>query len=240
MIKMTLYKTKSGKLYRLNDLGKKYIDDNWKYKTIDELSKNIGLSKVSVKNYMNKKGYVKRLTGKEYDDFKREVINVLKKYEGKLQFEEMRKILNENYNIKLSKDQLLNICKNSAIESIYGKGYVRVFIDADKDNLDPNNIILLSKKEHKALSKIIPIKSTCGELLLASIELAKLRVAKMNVKEVYIATNKKTGQVIKANSHTKISRKLTRRDGQYKDCKKIGKNGERYIRDWVVTREVEE
>ena len=33
---------------------------------------------------------------------------------------------------------------------------------------------------------------------------------------------------------------ITRRAAQYKDCKKIGENGERYIRDWVVTREIKE
>lgn len=238
MTKTTLYKTKHGKTYRLNELGKEFIDNNWEHKTLDELATIVGLSKTSVKNYMTKKGYIKRLTGQRYESFKDKVIEILNAYEGKLQFEEMRKVLNNKHNIKLTKDQLLSIVKDSKIESIYGKGYIRVFVDGDKNNLDLDNIILLTKAEHKALSRFVPIKSTHGELLLAAIELAKLRVEKMNVKEVYTAINQKTGQVIKADSHTKISRKLTRRDSQYKDCKSIGENGERYIRDWVVTREV--
>lgn len=238
MTKTILYKTKFGKVYRLNDLGKTLIDENWKCKTIDELATIIDISEVSVKNYMRKKGYVKRFTGRKYEDFKDKVVETLRPYEGKLQFEEMRKVLKNKHNIKLTKDQLVSIVKDSKLESIYGKGYIRVFVDGDKNNLDLDNIILLTKAEHKALSRFVSIKSTHGELLLAAIELAKLRVAKMNVKEVYTATNQKTGQVIKANSHTKISRKLTKRSSQYKDCKTIGENGERYIRDWVVTREV--
>lgn len=238
MTKTTLYKTKCGKVYRLNDLGKTFIDDNWKYKTIDELATIIGLSEISVKNYMRKKGYVKRLTGLRYEDFKDKVIEILRPYEGKLQYEEMRKILDDKYKIELTKDQMFSIAKDTGIESIYGKGYIRVFIDGNKNNLDPENIVLLTKAEHKALSRIAEIKSTSGQLLLASIELAKLRVAQNNIKEIYAATNLKTGQVIKADSHTKISNRLTKRNGQYKDCKTIGENGERYIRDWVVTRHI--
>lgn len=238
MTKTTLYKTKCGKVYRLNDLGKEYIDNNWKHKTIYKMAKNIGLSEVSVKNYMRKKGYVKRLTGLRYENFKGKVVEILRTYEGKLQYEEMRKVLDGKYKIELTKDQVFSIAKDAGIGSIYGKGYIRVFVDGDKNNFDLDNIILLTKAEHKALSKIVEIKLTSGQLLLAAIELAKLRVAQINVKEIYIATNLKTGQVIKADSHTKISRELTKRNSQYKDCKKIGKNGERYIRDWVVTREV--
>ncbi|MCW6702106.1 hypothetical protein NH288_08395 [Anaerococcus sp. NML200537] len=238
MTKTTLYKTKHGKTYRLNELGKEFIDNNWEHKTLDELATIIGISKVSIKNYMRRKGYVKRLTGQRYKGFKDKVVEILRPYENKLQYEEMRKLLNDKHNIKLTKDQLLLIVKDSKIESIYGKGYIRVFVDGDKNNLDLDNIILLTKAEHKALSRFVSIKSTHGELLLAAIELAKLRVAKMDVKEVYIATNQKTGQVIKADSHTKISKKLTKRNGQYKDCRSIGENGERYIREWVVTRKV--
>lgn len=234
----TLYKDKYGKTYRLNDLGKKYIDENWENKPINEIAKVIGLSDTSIKYYMKKKGYFKRLVGKDYKEFQDKVVSLLKPYNGKLQYIEMMKVLSEKHNINLTRDQLYQIVKDTELETPYGDGNIRVFIDGDKNNLEPNNIVVLSTKEHKYLLKMVDLNETTGDTLLAAIQLARFKVAKNSVKELYTATNIKTGEVIKSNYKTVISEKITNRRGQYDDCKKIGKNGERYMRDWIVERKI--
>lgn len=134
---------------------------------------------------------------------------------------------------------MILIVRDSEIKSNIGLGYIRVFVDGDKENLSPENIILLTKKEFKYLCRIAPIETLKNEILLSAIELARLRILTNSTKEVYTATNLKTGEVIKENNKTKISMRLTSRKGQYNDCKKIGENGERYIRDWKVERRIE-
>lgn len=238
MTTTTLYKSKHGKLFRLNDKGKEFIDENWEILTLSEMAKIIGISRTSIKNYMRKKGYSKRLVGDSYNDFKERILEILKPYSGYLQYEEMRILLKDKHNISITKDQLLLIVKNSDIETSYSKGYIRVFIDGNKNNFNPNNIIMLTKKEHKYLRRIANVSTLRGEELLATIELVKLNIAINGIDDIYIAKNKKTGEVIKSEYHTEISKKITNRFGQYKDCKSIGENGERYIRDWVITREI--
>lgn len=235
---MTLYKTKIGRYYKLNDAGKQFIKENYYFMTTDELSETIGLSKPIIKRYANSIGYEKRKVGKEYKEFKDKVLEILRPYSGYLQYEEMRSILRDKHDIDLTKDQMLSLVKNSDIESSYCKGFIKVFIDGDKSNLELSNIILLTKQEYKYLSKITDISSLKGDAVLTAIELARFRIAKNSIDEVYVARNKKTGKVLTSNCHTGISFKLTKRGGQYRDCKSIGENGERYIRDWIVTREI--
>lgn len=237
MIETTLYKDKKGKTYRLNDDGKKFIDESWKHMTYDEMAEVIGLSKVSIQNYMRKKGYKKRAVGNRYKSLNERVEEILAPYSGKLQYNEMQKILEEE-GIVLTRDQLYLHLQKNGIASSYGLGYIRVFIDRDRENLSPENIVMLTKREFKCLSKIDKKNEMTGDLLLAAIELARLRARKGMVNEVYIATNKRTGEVIEAKNHTTMSLKLTKRAGQYKDCKSIGEHGERYIRDWVVIRKI--
>lgn len=238
MIKMTLYKTKIGRYYKLNDAGKQFIKENYYSMTTDELSETIGLSKPIIKRYATSIGYEKRKVGKEYKKFKNKVLEILRPYSGYLQYEEMRSILRDKHNIDLTRDQMSLLVKDSGIESSYCKGFIKVFIDGDKDNLEISNIILLTKQEYKYLSKIADISTLKGDALLTAIELARFRIAKNSIEEVYVAKNKKTGKVLTSNCHTGISFKLTKRKGQYRDCKSIGENGERFIRDWVVTREI--
>lgn len=237
MTETTLYKDKKGKTYRLNDDGKKFIDESWKHMTYDEMAEVIGLSKVSIQNYMRKKGYKKRAVGKRYKSLNERVEEILTPYSGKLQYNEMQKVL-EDEGIVLTRDQLYLHLQKNGIASSYGLGYIRVFVDRDKENLSPENIVMLTKREFKCLSKIDRKNEMTGDLLLAAIELARLRARKGTVNEVYIATNKRTGEVIEAKNHTTMSLKLTKRAGQYKDCKSIGEHGERYIRDWIVTRKI--
>ena len=237
MIETTLYKDKKGKTYRLNDDGKKFIDQSWKHMTYNEMAEVIGLSKVSIQNYMRKKGYKKRAVGNRYKSLNERVKEILTPYSGKLQYNEMQRILEEE-GIVLTRDQLYLHLQKNGIASSYGLGYIRVFIDRDRENLSPENIVMLTKREFKCLSKIDKKNEMTGDLLLAAIELARLRARKGMVNEVYIATNKRTGEVIEAKNHTTMSLKLTKRAGQYKDCKSIGEHGERYIRDWVVTRKI--
>lgn len=237
MIETTLYKDKKGKTYRLNDDGKRFIDQSWKHMTYDEMAEVIGLSKVSIQNYMRKKGYKKRAVGNRYKSLNERVEEILTPYSGKLQYNEMQRILEEE-GIVLTRDQLYLHLQKNGIASSYGLGYIRVFIDRDRENLSPENIVMLTKREFKCLSKIDKKNEMTGDLLLAAIELARLRARKGLVNEVYIATNKRTGEVIEANNHTAMSLKLTKRAGQYKDCKSIGEHGERYIRDWVVIRKI--
>lgn len=237
MIETTLYKDKKGKTYRLNDDGKRFIDQSWKHMTYDEMAEVIGLSKVSIQNYMRKKGYKKRAVGNRYKSLNERVEEILTPYSGKLQYNEMQRILEEE-GIVLTRDQLYLHLQKNGIASSYGLGYIRVFIDRDRENLSPENIVMLTKREFKCLSKIDKKNEMIGDLLLAAIELARLRARKGMVNEVYIATNKRTGEVIEAKNHTTMSLKLTKRAGQYKDCKSIGEHGERYIRDWVVTRKI--
>lgn len=235
---MTLYKTKVGRYYKLNDAGKQFIKENYYSMTTDELSEIIGFSKPIIKRYANSIGYEKRKVGKEYKEFKDKVLEILRPYSGYLQYEEMRNILRDKHNIDLTKDQMILLVKNSDIESSYCKGFIKVFIDGDKSNLELSNIILLTKQEYKYLSKIADISTLKGETLLAALELARFRIARNSIDEVYVARNKKIGAVLTSNCHTRISLKLTKRNNQYRDCKTIGENGERYIRDWVVTREI--
>ena len=235
---MTLYKTKVGRYYKLNDAGRQFIKENYYSMTTDELSETIGLSKPIIKRYARSIGYEKRKVGKEYKEFKDKVLEILRPYSGYLQYEEMRIILRDKHDIDLTKDQMILLVKNSDIESSYCKGFIKVFIDGDKSNLELNNIILLTKQEYKYLGKIADISTLKGETLLAAIELARLRIARNSIDEVYVARNKKTGEVLTSNCHTAISLKLTKRNNQYRDCKSIGENGERFIRDWVVTREI--
>lgn len=237
MTETTLYKDKRGKTYRLNDDGKAFIDRSWKHLTYNEMVEVIGLSKVSIQNYMRKKGYKKRAVGNRYKSLNERVEEILTPYSGKLQYNEMLRIL-EKEGIVLTRDQLYLHLQKNGIASSYGLGYIRVFIDRDRENLSPENIVMLTKREFKCLSKIDKKNEMTGDLLLAAIELARLRARKGMVNEVYIATNKRTGEVIEAKNHTTMSLKLTKRAGQYKDCKSIGEHGERYIRDWVVTRKI--
>lgn len=237
MTETTLYKDKRGKTYRLNDDGKAFIDRSWKHLTYNEMAEVIGLSKVSIQNYMRKKGYKKRAVGNRYKSLNERVEEILTPYSGKLQYNEMLRIL-EKEGIVLTRDQLYLHLQKNGIASSYGLGYIRVFIDRDRENLSPENIVMLTKREFKCLSKIDKKNEMTGDLLLAAIELARLRARKGMVNEVYIATNKRTGEVIEAKNHTTMSLKLTKRAGQYKDCKSIGEHGERYIRDWVVTRKI--
>lgn len=237
MTETTSYKDRKGKTYRLNDEGKEFIDRSWRCLTLHEMAEVIGLSKVSIQNYMRKKGYKKRAVGDRYRALNERVKEILTPYSGKLQYNEMQKILDEE-GIVLTRDQLYLHLQKNDIASSYGLGYIRVFIDKDKENLSPENIVMLTKREFKCLSKIDKKNEMTGDLLLAAIELARLRARKGMVNEVYIATNKRTGEVIEAKNHTTMSLKLTKRAGQYKDCKSIGEHGERYIRDWVVTRKI--
>lgn len=240
MTETILYKRKVGKTYRLAKEGKKFIDQNWEDLTISEMSNVIGLSTTSIKHYMRKQDYSKRVTGENYKVFREEVLSLLKPYSGYLIYEEMRKVLKDKHNIQLTRDQLYKLVKDSDIETSYSKKFIRVFIDGNKNNLEPDNIILLTREEHKYMSRILGEEKVTGDNLLAAIELARLNIAKNSIKEVYIARNLKTGQVKKARNKTEISLMITRRAAQYKDCKKIGEDGERYIRDWVVTREIKE
>lgn len=238
---MTLYKSKIGRYFKLNENGKKFIRDNYYSMTYDELSDVIGLSKPIIKRYASSIGYEKRKVGDDYLKFKNKVLDILRPFSGKLMFSEMLEILKDLYDIILTKNQIYHLVKDSDIYSCImfgGNKGVRVFIDGNKDNLSPENIVLLTVKEYKYLTKIAPLKELKGDALLAAIELARLRIAKNKVEEVYIAKNLKTGEVRKASTKCKISKKITKRLGQYADCKKIGENGERYIRDWVVTRHV--
>lgn len=240
MTETVLYKRKAGKTYRLTDKGKEYIDQNWKDITIEEMAKVIGLSTTSIKYYMRKRGYSKRVTGEDYKNFREEVLSLLRPYSGYLLYEEMRKVLKDKYNIQLTEDQLYLLLKDSDIETCYSKKFIRAFIDGNKSNFEPENIILLTREEHKYMSRILRGEKVTGDNLLAAIELARLNIAKNSIEEVYIARNLKTGRVIKAKNKTEISLMITKRAAQYKDCKKIGEDGEKYIRDWVVTREIKE
>ena len=231
---MTLYNKPYGKGYTLNTKGESYVLNHWETLSHKELSNITGVGIRAIARFLNHKGcYKNKVKEKEQND----IVNLLGPYDGKITCSDACRIL-KNHNITFNWHKVNDALIQSGFKFLYDTGMKRVFIDGNKNNLKEENIILLTSKEYQYLCNIGNISNMKDDVLLSCIELAKLRLATNDIEEVYVAKNLKTGQVIKENNKTLISKRLTKRHSQYDDCKSIGENGERFIRDWIVTREI--
>lgn len=237
MIEMALYKEKYGGGFKLTKYGEKYVANNWENLTYKELSDITGVGTRSIARFLSRQGFYKRKVKEKEAEL---IISLLRSYEGKITCSDACSILEKYHNLTFNWHKVNKALKENGFKYLYDSGKTRVFIDGNKNNLREDNIVLLTPKEYEYLCNIDNITNMKNEILLSSIELAKLKVAKNSIQEMYIASNLNTGEVIKARNKSKISLMITRRHSQYEDCKKIGEKGERYIRDWVVTREIKE
>lgn len=200
MTKTILYKKKCGKIYKINDLGKKFIDDNWKSKTKKELAEIIGVSPHSIANYMKSKGFIKSDRSVRYNNLKEKTINILKPYSGKLTYKEMSKLLKNEYDIELTNGQIVYMLKDSNVKSLLGEGKIRFYIDGNKENKSLENIVLLSKKEYQYVKHILKEDIPSKDLTFTILKLAKLKEVKNKYDIFYEITNTVTGEILKANN----------------------------------------
>lgn len=238
MTKTTSYRVKSpyGNGFCLTDEGKSFIDKNYETLSYNKLKEITGVSQNTIISYMKSKNYQKRKTHKENEILEEKVFKILKPYNKKLSVPEMIIVLKNN-NIKIKESNLRRILKKSNIKTNHKLGLIRVFRDGDKNNLSPDNIILLSKKEFSYLNRLLPINELKNDLLDTSLSLIRLKIIKNDIKEIYTAYNIKTKETIIAPNKTNLSLKLFKNRNYINEAEKINANTFK-LSNWIITRNI--
>lgn len=237
MTKTTLYKKKCGKIYKINDLGKKFIDDNWKSKTKKELAQIIGLTPCSIAKYMKSNGFIKSDRFISYRNLKEKIIGILKPYSGKLTFKEMSKLLGSEYDIELTKEQVAYMLKGSGVKSLHGDKKIRFYIDGNKENKTLENIVSLSKKEYQYVRNMLKEDIASKDLIHTILKLAKLKEAKNKYDIFYEVTNTVTGEITKANNLKELEVLLGKSYRTYYRAKEKS-NGDIYVGKFKIVEKL--
>lgn len=238
MTRIISYRMKSpyGHGFCLTNEGKSFIDKNYETLSYNKLKEITGVSQNTIISYIKSQNYKKRKTCEENKKFKEKIFKTLKPYNKKLSIPEMAIVLKNN-NINIKESNLRRILKESNIKTNYGLSMIRVFKDGNKNNLSPNNIILVNQKEFDYLVHLLPIEDLKNDVLDTALKLVRLRIIKNNIKEVYKAYNIKTKETVTAPNKSKLSIKMFKNANYINEAKKINENTFK-ISNWIITRNI--
>lgn len=212
-------------------------------RTAAEVAEMTGLSIDMVYHFAYKNGLTKnkRWTYQRAEKY----LHILKPLELKLTLGEISMFIKEKHDIQLTPVQLTRIFEILELKQFIGSGMSRKFIDGDKDNTDPENIVLISKDVYRKIRnyELINGKLT-GQPLITFIELAKMKICIEEINEnfYYKAINRNSGEVV---TDTKVYRLLDRLElpgTSYRRARFIGENGGVLLKNrlWEVVKIIKE
>ena len=148
-----------------------FVLNNYKNYSYNQLGKMLGVHQSTIGRIVKRNGLSKiEKPNKLLSEF---IIN----YSGKVTIIELQKIIRNEFKVNLGYEAVRWKCKKCGFKSFSTKNkqenQCRLFLDGNKNNLDKDNIIIVSKRLYNSISRHLK-KGYTGELLVTLIKAGEL------------------------------------------------------------------